>query len=61
MNAATRRMWGAPVALAVLTASGLLSALVSDGWGDVWSWIGLGVPVLVMAWYALPLRRSPQP
>lgn len=60
MNAATRRMWGAPIALGVLTASGLLSALVSDGWGDVWSWIGLGVPVLVMAWYAVPLRRSPR-
>jgi len=46
------RLWGWPLALAVLTASGLLSALVSDGWGDVWSWVGLGVPVAVMAWCA---------
>ena len=61
MSPATRRLWAAPFTLGVLTASGLVSALVSEGWGDVWSWIGLGVPVAVMAWYALPLRPSPQP
>lgn len=49
-----RRMWGAPIALGVLTASGLVTALVSDHWGDVWSWIGLGAPVAVMAWYSRP-------
>jgi hypothetical protein len=53
-------MWTAPTILGVLTVSGLVTALVSDGWGDVWSWIGLGVPVAVMGWYALPLRRSPR-
>ena len=52
-----RRIWAWPVALGVLTASGLASALVSDHWGDVWSWVGLGVPVAVMA--ALALKRSP--
>ena len=52
-----RRIWAWPVALGVLTASGLASALVSDNWGDVWSWVGLGVPVAVMA--ALSLKRSP--
>jgi hypothetical protein len=60
MSPEARRMWTAPIVLGVLTLSGLLTALVSDGWGDVWSWIGLGVPVAVMTWYALPLRRSPQ-
>jgi hypothetical protein len=48
----TLKLWGWPIALGLLSASGLLSALVSDGWGDTWSWIALGVPVLVMAWYA---------
>lgn len=48
-----RRLWGAPIALGVLSATGLTTALVSDAWGDVWSWIGLGVPVVVMAWYGL--------
>ncbi|MCD6076239.1 MAG: hypothetical protein K0R89_177 [Ramlibacter sp.] len=60
MSPEARRMWTAPTVLGVLTLSGLLTALVSDGWGDVWSWIGLGVPVAVMGWYALPLRRSPR-
>ena len=34
MSPQARRMWAAPIALGVLTASGLLAALVSDGWGD---------------------------
>jgi hypothetical protein len=45
-------LWGWPIALGVLSASGLLTALVSDGWGDWWAWLGLGVPVAVMAWFA---------
>lgn len=43
------RLWGWPVALGLLSASGLTSALVSDGWGDAWSWLALGLPVLVIA------------
>lgn len=48
----SRRLWTWPIALGVLTTSGLLTALVSDDLGDVWSWVGLGVPVAVMAWYS---------
>ncbi len=43
------RVWGWPVALGLLSATGLVSALVSDGWGDTWSWLALGVPLLVVA------------
>lgn len=53
----TRRVWTWPVLLGLLTTTGLLSALVSDGWGDVWSWVALGVPVAVTAWYGW--RRQP--
>jgi hypothetical protein len=53
-----RRVWGWPLALGLLSASGLLSALVSDAWGDAWSWIGLGVPVAAMAWFAWRPRPS---
>lgn len=52
MNAAFNRLWGWPIALGVLTTTGLLTALVSDSWGDWWSWAALGAPVAVIAWYA---------
>jgi hypothetical protein len=52
------RLWGLPLVLGALSATGLLSALVSDLWGDVWSWFALGVPLLVMAWYGLRRPRA---
>jgi hypothetical protein len=51
MSPANRRLWGWPIVMGLLSTSGLLSALVSDHWGDYWSWLALGVPVAVMAWY----------
>ena len=51
--------WRAPIALGVLTASGLLSALVSDGIGDVWAWIGLAAP-LIAAGYCIWRRPKPK-
>ena len=51
------RLWGWPIALGILSATGLVSALVSDTWGDWWSWIALGLPTAAMAWYGL--RRGP--
>lgn len=60
MNSAFLRVWGWPLLLAVLSASGLASALVSDGWGDAWSWLALGFPVAVTAWCAKPKRQQEQ-
>jgi len=57
VKASVSALWAWPLALALLTASGLASALVSDGWGDAWSWLALGLPVGVMAWFSL--RRTP--
>lgn len=51
-------LWGWPIVMGVLTTTGLITALVSDTWGDWWSWVGLGVPVAVMGWYAWP-RNAP--
>ena len=51
-------VWTWPIALGVLSTSGLLTALVSDDWGDTWSWVGLGVPVLVIAWFAWRPQRA---
>ena len=53
-----RHIWAWPLGLGVLTASGLVSGLVSDHWGDIWSWIGLGVPVAVMSLFSLKGRRA---
>lgn len=50
-------LWGGPIVMGVLTTTGLLTALVSDTWGDWWSWVALGVPVAVMGWYSWP--RTP--
>ena len=44
-------VWGWPVALALLTALGLLSALLGDGAWDAASWIALGIPTGVCAWF----------
>lgn len=61
MNHALFRLWGWPVLLAVLTASGLAWALFSDTWGDAWSWFALGAPVAAIAWcWARPRRRLRQ-
>lgn len=30
-------LWGWPIVMGVLTTTGLLTALVSDTWGDGWS------------------------
>ncbi|SDM56495.1 hypothetical protein [Polaromonas sp. JS666] len=60
MNALTNsfwRLWRWPLMLGLLSTSGLLSALVSDGWGDWWAWLSLGLPVAVMAWFAWVPRK----
>ncbi|UCV01629.1 hypothetical protein [Acidovorax radicis] len=54
-------LWGGPIAMAVLTTTGLATALVSNTWGDWWSWVGLGVPVAVMGWCAWPRSVSAAP
>jgi len=45
-------MWRCPVVLGMATAVGLLSALLGDSIWDTLSWIGLGAPVVVAAWFA---------
>lgn len=50
------QVWGVPTALGLLSLVGLVAALVSDGTGDVLSWVALAVPAVVSAWGLL--RRS---
>ncbi|MFD2182995.1 hypothetical protein [Rhodoplanes azumiensis] len=45
------RLWAWPIAVAVASTAGLIAALVGDGLLDVVSWLGLGLPVAVSAWF----------
>ncbi|CAH0169543.1 hypothetical protein SRABI118_00957 [Massilia sp. Bi118] len=54
-----RSLWGMPILLGVLTAVGLVAGLLGDGWWDMVSVIGLGVPVAVGAWHMFKPARSP--
>ncbi len=45
------RVLGVPLALAVLSAIGLISALLGDGAWDMLSWLALGFPVAVTTRY----------
>ncbi|PWU31774.1 hypothetical protein DK254_04740 [Pseudomonas sp. RW407] len=49
-----------PLALAVLSLVGLVSALVGDGPWDALSWFALGIPLLVIL-AALARARRPSP
>lgn len=52
------KLWGAPIALGLLTVVGLLAALLGDGVWDAVSAVALGVPVAAGAWYGW--RRPPR-
>jgi len=47
-----RKLFAMPVLMAVLSGVGLLSALLGDDIWDVLSWLGLGIPVAVILWFA---------
>jgi len=51
MSAGFRSLWGMPILLGVLTAVGLVSGLLGDGWWDVVAVIGLAAPVAVGTWH----------
>ncbi len=48
-----RRIWLAPLVIAIVSLAGLISALLGDGIEDAVSWVGLGVPVVVIVWARL--------
>ncbi|RZI93053.1 MAG: hypothetical protein EOP39_31780 [Rubrivivax sp.] len=49
--------WGWPIFMGVLSAVGLLAALLGNGPWDWVSWVALGIPALACCW--LGLRRRP--
>ena len=53
-----RAVWGPPLLLTITSSVALVLGLVADGAADVVACVGLGVPVLVAAWYVARARRS---
>lgn len=47
-----------PILLGLLSAIGLVVALLGDDIWDAVGWVGLGIPLLVAAWYMMrPVGR----
>lgn len=52
-----RRIFLAPLLIGVASLVGLVSALAGEGPADWISWLGLTIPIAVLAW-ALATRRG---
>lgn len=44
-------LWGWPIAIAVLSAAGLVVGLWGDGAWDWLAWAGLGLPTAAAVWF----------
>jgi hypothetical protein len=51
-------VFGVPIAIGVLSMAGLLSALLYDGIGRIFSWIAVSSPVVVSVWILFGNRRA---
>jgi hypothetical protein len=51
-------VYGGPLVLGVLSVAGLLSALLSEGAGRYFSWLALGAPVALTAWFFARRKRT---
>ena len=57
-SASWRTVYGGPLLLGVLSIAGLLSALFFEGAGRYFSWLALGAPVALTAWFFARRRRG---
>jgi hypothetical protein len=53
-----RAVYGGPILLGVLSIAGLFSALMSEGPGRYFSWLALGAPVALTAWFFARRKRG---
>lgn len=53
-----RQIFAVPLAMGIVSAFGLVAALVGDGAWDVAGWLALAVPLVVIGWCLMrPLGR----
>jgi hypothetical protein len=50
------RVFAAPLALAAISAFGLVAAFAFGETGHVLSWLGVGAPIAVIGWFGLRRR-----
>jgi hypothetical protein len=58
MQRSALQVFAVPIVLGVLSAVGLVAALLGDSVWDVVSWLTLGVPCIVMAWFWFGAGRT---
>jgi hypothetical protein len=51
-------IYGGPLLISVLSVAGLLTALLSEGAGRYFSWIAVGAPVALTAWFFARRKRT---
>ena len=51
-------VYGGPLVIGVLSTAGLLSALLYEGPGRYFSWLALGAPVALTAWFYARRKRA---
>jgi hypothetical protein len=51
-------VFGGPIIIGVMSLAGLLSALLLGDAGRVFSWLAVGCPIGVSAWFWFRARRS---
>jgi hypothetical protein len=51
-------VYGRPLLIGVLSIAGLLSALLSEGPGRYFSWLAVGTPVALAAWFFVRRKRA---
>jgi hypothetical protein len=51
-------VYAGPLLIGVLSIAGLLSALLSEGPGRYFSWLALGAPVALTAWFFARRKRT---
>ena len=52
------RVFGIPLGISLLSATGLFAALLGDGLWDSLSWVGLGVPAVIGVWGLFKRRAT---